>query len=312
MGDSTTSRTAGHPWGLPTLRPSTMATPDQLAAMRSAMIAPLPNSDTVTVVEVPIGGVTCVTCTPVEPVATLVYLHGGGFRLGSARRSAEFGVRVAAAAGARVVVVEYALAPEAPFPAALAEIAAVYDDVDQRFDGALLVGGDSAGGGLAASLVLAGLLAHRPPADGVLLLSPWIDLTVTAATYESRSGSDTLFSRASATAASELYLQGWDPTDPLVSPVFGELGGFPPTLVFAGGDEVLLDDALGFAAALARAGATVETHVVAGMQHVWPTLFPDLPETGAAIGTIARFVAERAAARPKTLPGTTSTKEAHP
>ena len=142
MGDSTTSRTAGHPWGLPTPRPSTLAAPDQLVAMRSAMVATVPPSDTVTVVEAPVGGVTCVTCTPVDPVGTLVYLHGGGFRLGSARRSAEFGVRVAEAARVRVVVVEYSLAPEAPFPAALTEIAAVYDEVDQRFDGALLVGGD--------------------------------------------------------------------------------------------------------------------------------------------------------------------------
>ena len=97
--------------------------------------------------------------------------------------------------------------------------------------------------------------------------------------------------RSSAGDAAGLYLQGHDPRDPLVSPLFADAAGWPPAQVFAGGEEVLLDDALGLTAALARAGVSVETHVVAGMQHVWPTLFADLAESAVALDQMGRFVA---------------------
>ncbi len=101
-----------------------------------------------------------------------------------------------------------------------------------------------------------------------------------------------LFSAASARAASDLYLQGWDPRDPLASPVLADLHGFPPTILFVGSEEVLLDDALALAHALARAGSTVALHSVAGMQHVWPTIWPDLPQSATALRLLAAFVAD--------------------
>ncbi len=156
----------------------------------------------------------------------------------------------------------------------------------------VLLGGDSAGGGLATSLVVAALAADLPLPRGVILFSPWLDLTVSADSYGSRAQSDLLFSASSATAAADLYLQGWDPRDPLASPVLGDLHGFPPTLLFVGSEEVLLDDALALAHALSRAGSTVSLHAVAGMQHVWPTIWPELPESETALHLLAAFVAD--------------------
>ena len=132
-----------------------------------------------------------------------------------------------------------------------------------------------------------------PLPSGVTLFSPWLDLTVTADSYDTQRPRPTCSSRRpSTTAAADLYLQGWDPRDPLASPALADLHGFPPTLLFVGSEEVLLDDALALANALSRAGSTVSLHSVAGMQHVWPTIWPDVPESATALRLLAAFVAD--------------------
>jgi len=242
----------------------------------------------VTIADATYGGVSCIVCAPVAPRATILYLHGGGFRMGHPRGWTGFGSRLAAAADARVVLVDYRLAPEHPFPAGLHDAVAAYDAVANESGGAIFVAGDSAGGGLAASVVLA-----RARSRGLILLSPWLDLTLRAATWESRAATDKLFALATARDAAASYLQGHPSDDPLVSPLLADLAGFPPVLIFASGAESLLGDASAFAEGIALAGGTVEAHLVAGMQHVWPTLFPDLPESGAALEAMARFVRQR-------------------
>jgi acetyl esterase/lipase len=285
------------PWRVPDERQSTIPTPGELRDLRAAIPRPVPTSTpSVEVTTDTLGGVPCVVCAPAEPVASLVYLHGGGFRLGSAAGSAAFGTKMADAARVRVVVVDYALAPEHPFPAGLRRAIAAYDATRTTWPQPVLVGGDSAGGGLATSLVAAALASDLPRPGGVALFSPWLDLTVSAATYDSRAATDQLFSALRAREAAELYLQGWDARDPLASPLFADLQGFPPTLVFVGSEEVLLDDTLGFERALAEAGTTVNAHVVDGMQHVWPTIYPELPESAAALRQFAAFVARVTAA----------------
>ena len=271
-----------------------MPTPTELRDQRASIPRPTPTStDTVAVTTETLGGVPCVVCQPREPLATLVHLHGGGFRIGSAVGSSAFGTRMADAAHVRVVLIDYALAPEDPFPAGLRDALHVYDAVRAEPSSLpVLVGGDSAGGGLATSLVVAALAADLPLPSGVTLFSPWVDLTVSADSYRTRAQSDMLFSATSATAAANLYLQGWDPRDPLASPVFADVRGFPPTLLFVGSEEVLLDDALTLARALSRAGSTVDLHAVAGMQHVWPTIWPELPESATALRQLGAFVAE--------------------
>jgi monoterpene epsilon-lactone hydrolase len=166
----------------------------------------------------------------------------------------------------------------------------VYSALMARGSGPVVISGDSAGGGLAAALSVAIVRAHIEPPLGMVLFSPWVDLQAKAASFATRAASDLLFSRTAAAEAAAAYLQGVSDQEPLASPVFADLAGLPPTLVFASEDEVLLDDGLALSAALARAGVTVYAHFVAGMQHVWPTLFPDLHESAVALNTTAEFI----------------------
>jgi monoterpene epsilon-lactone hydrolase len=249
-------------------------------------------ADGVTAEETAIGRVPCVVCAPASPAATLVYFHGGGYRLGTARGWRTFGSSLAAAASTRVILVDYRLAPEHPFPAALRDALAVFDAVDSGADGPVYAGGDSAGGGLAAALGVACLQRGGAVPAGLVLISPWVDLTQTAGTYESRAETDVMFPKSSADEAAALVLQGHDPRDPLVSPQFADVTGFPATQIFVGGLETLLDDSLEFAARVARAGSAVELVVAPDQQHVYPYLAPDSAAGRAAHAAIARFLRE--------------------
>jgi acetyl esterase/lipase len=277
---------------LPPLRPGTDA--DEELTARRAMVAALAGQrreDGVSVQRRSTGGVDGVVCRPDSgAAAVIVHFHGGGYRLGSAAGSTAFGTRLAAATGCSVVLPDYRLAPEHPFPAALHDAAAVYDALVANESDAVVVSGDSAGGGLAVAVVVAALEAGVRAPDGLVLFSPWADLGVTGPSFTSRAGTDQLFSRDAAHAAAAAYLQGVDPRHPLASPLGANLAGLPPTLVFAALDEVLLDDAVALAAGLTHAGVAVEAHFVAGVQHVWPTVFPDLPESAAALAAVARFI----------------------
>jgi acetyl esterase/lipase len=246
-------------------------------------------ADGVAADETEIGGVPCIVCAPASPARTLVYFHGGGFRLGTARGWRTFGSRIAAAANTRVVLVDYRLAPEHPYPAALRDALAVHDALTG--DGAtVFAGGDSAGGGIAASLTVACLQRGVAVPVGLVLSSPWVDLTQTAGTFVSRAETDIMFSKQSGDDASALYLQGHDPRDPLASPQFADVTGFPPTQIFAGGMETLLDDSLELAARIARAGSAVELVVAPDQQHVYPYLALDSEPGRAAHAAIARFL----------------------
>jgi monoterpene epsilon-lactone hydrolase len=242
-----------------------------------------------------ISGVDCNVFVPAgEARGTLVHCHGGGYSAGSLESSAPFSSRLAARTGAKVVCPDYALAPEQPFPAGLHDAVAVYSACTETDPEAVFVAGDSAGGGLAVALTLACRdQAFAPIPRGLLLLSPWVDLTVSFASYASRAETDLLFSAAMARECADLYCQDIDAAHPLISPVFADLKAMPPTLIFAGGAEILLDECIALAAALGRSNGDVELHVFAGMQHIWPTLFGDLPETDQAMEIMANFVARR-------------------
>jgi len=237
-----------------------------------------------------IGGVGCVVCRPSAPTSTVLYLHGGGYRLGAARSWVSFATSVAAAADTQVVIVDYRLAPEHPFPAALFDAAAVFDSLQTDHVGPLFVAGDSAGGGLAIALTVAAKESGQTLPDGLIVLSPWADLTLGSETFATRAQTDQFFPKDSAAEAAESYLQGADPRHPLASPLLADLTGFPKTLLFAGGAETLLGDGLSLCTALVAAGTSVEAHFPAGMQHVWPTLFPDLPESIEAMAAMTRFI----------------------
>ena len=287
-------------WKLPAERSSTFPTPDDLVARREGAAAMLGGALTegVRVIAADLGGVACVVAEPAAPLANIVWFHGGGYRLGSAEGSKVFASRLASIASVRIVMVDYRLAPEHPYPAAVVDATRVYDAVlaDPSWNPVpTFAAGDSAGGGLALALAVAARDAGAPVPAGLVLLSPWADLRNQAASYEANAATDPLFSLDSATGATEMYLQGHDATDPYVSPALADPTGLPPALVIASTDETLRDDSLAVASLLGRARIAVQLQLVPDTQHVWPTLFPDHPATLPALEDIATFVARVAA-----------------
>jgi monoterpene epsilon-lactone hydrolase len=258
-----------------------------------ATMGGLPLVDGVEATETDAGGVPAIRCTPDSGATSplVVYFHGGGYRMGSARAWRCYCSHLAALSGATVLVVDYRLAPEHPFPAAVDDALAAY-----RFalSGApaesVVVAGDSAGGGLAAALVLAARDAGLPRPAGLMCCSAWVDLRNNAPSYESRADVDALFSKASADEAAALYLQGAAADDPLASPALGDWTGAPPTLVQVGDAEVLLDDSARLAAGLRAGAASVEHRVFDGMAHVFQLSYPSTPESVAAVERMAAFI----------------------
>jgi acetyl esterase/lipase len=258
-----------------------------------ANLGQLPLAEGTSATPVDANGVPSILCVrdggEADPV--IVYFHGGGFRIASALSYRAFGTHLAKAASARVLVVDYRLAPENPFPAAVEDTLSAYQWVlDQGTDPSkVVIAGDSAGGGLTASLLLAAKDRGLPLPAGGICLSPWVDLTNSAGTYESRSSADKLFSKQSADEARALYLGDHDPQDPLASPVFGAWAGMPPLLILVGDAEVLLDDSAQLASVAAAAGVDVEHHVYPEMPHVWPISYPAYPEAVDAVNQMAEF-----------------------
>lgn len=244
-----------------------------------------------------IAGLRCAICAPPRPRAILVHCHGGGYRHGTARGWAAFGGRLAAATNSQVVLPDYSLAPEHPFPVAIHEIVDVVDDILANNDTGLpvLLTGDSAGGGLA--LAVASLLVRPAPLAGIVLLSPWLDLRLAAASYQRCAATDPIFSYDAAVEAVGGYLQGLDADDGLASPLLADLAGLPPFQIHAANGEVVIDDSFLLAARLAEAGVRADLHVEVGAPHVWPVCFTDMPESARTMELIARFVDEVAPQR---------------
>ena len=276
--------------------------PEALKQTRSAIetnMSAQPLADGVAMEEVDAGGVNAVLLTPAGGSdTTLVYFHGGGFRLGSARGWAAFNSHLAARCGARVLSVDYRLAPEHPFPAALTDARTAYQwllDSGVAADH-IAVGGDSAGGGLAASLLVD--LKERGIASPAcaFLLSPWADMRLITGSFDRCADTDQLFSRQSAVDGSALYLDGHPADDPLVSPVLASWSGQPPLLIQVSDLEVLADDAANLAKAATGDGVAVQHEVFTNVQHVWQLDYPQRPEAVTAFDQIAAFVAEHAGA----------------
>ncbi|WP_024793959.1 alpha/beta hydrolase fold domain-containing protein [Tomitella biformata] len=233
------------------------------------------------------AGVPCRTLRAGDQ-ATVLYLHGGGYRMGSPEAYNAHAAALAAGAAATVVVPRYRLAPENPFPAGLRDALKVYEELASATDGPIVVAGDSAGAGLAAAVVVAvGNSDVRTP-DGLMLLSPWLDLHCSSPFYET--ATDVFFPLASAESARDDYLQGASAADPLVSPLLADHTGFPPTLIQVGGNEALVGDGLSLTRALATANITCTLEVIADQGHTWPLIYPDHGVSVAAIESCVRFV----------------------
>lgn len=291
------------PLGLPAERSGRPAPPD-LAARRDQMAAGVAAGAFATRAvpeRVRLGGVDALRFpSPATPRGHVLQLHGGAFRIGCPEYAGPFAERLARAAGVTVTLPRYRLAPEAPFPSGLADALAALEALRGEIgaETPLIVLGDSAGGGLAASLGLLCAAGMAPRIDGLVLLSAWLDLTVSASSFTANAASDPLFGAESARIAADLYLQGQDPRHPLASPVLaGEalLTGYPPCLVSVGTGEVLLDDALRFHARLRAAGRDSRLLTVDGMDHVAVVRGAALPGSAETFAATVAFVAEACA-----------------
>jgi epsilon-lactone hydrolase len=254
-----------------------------------ADIFPLP--DDVERSELELGGVRSVRLEP--PGAgddVLLYLHGGGYGGGSPKSHSELAARLARAAGAVAIVPGYRLAPEYTYPAALDDAIAAYRALLDEVGDAnrLVLAGDSAGGGLSVAVCVALREVGEPLPRALSLLSPWLDLTCTSPSWDSRLEGDPILDHHLREAA-ERYLDGADPRDPLCSPLFADLTGMPPTLVLVGTHEILYDDAVSFAQVAAEQGVEVELEIGHELIHVWP-IFPITPEAVASTVRIGRFL----------------------
>lgn len=257
---------------LPPLRPG-RAPPAELAQLRGQMQAAAAAGAWKTAeppVQTSLAGLRTLRFKPKGiPVAYMLQFHGGGFRLGMPEFESSFAEALAQRLGIEVVVPQYRLAPEGPFPAGLIDAVAALEALrDEVGEAKLIVGGDSAGGGLAAALCVLAAARGRPRIDGLVLLSPWLDLRVSAKAYAVNAATDPMFSKQAADLAAELYLQGFDPAHPLASPLLAPIGTFPPTLISVGTGEVLYDDSRLFHDKLTASGAASTLIAVPGMEHV--------------------------------------------
>jgi acetyl esterase/lipase len=227
-----------------------------------------------------------------RPDRHILYLHGGGYVSGSPALYRHFTWRVATAARARVLAIDYRLAPEHPFPAALDDAFAacrwlLRGKADPR---RTVVMGDSAGGGLALALLLRLRDGGHPLPAAAVALSPWTDLALTSASLVRNAGSDPMLAVADTRLFAGCYLGGFDPRHPYASPVYGNPAGLPPTLIHVGSDEILHDDAVRMAKTMRAAGCDAEIEVWPRMPHVWHLLAPAIPEAAKAIAHVSAFM----------------------
>lgn len=221
----------------------------------------------------------------------LLWLHGGAFMLGSSASYRDFGARLARAAGVRVLLLDYRLVPEHPFPAALDDsAAAIAWLVAQGFDPAqIAVGGDSCGANLALAALQQRLSTGDPMPSALWLISPYLDLTHSGASITARADRDPFIDTSGMPQTAALYLGSAGPDDPRASPLFGPVDGLPPTLIQVGSDEVLFDDARRLADRLTH----VSFQEWIGMIHVWPLFAGMIDEGGWAIAQGGAFVARQ-------------------
>ncbi|MFC0282507.1 alpha/beta hydrolase [Camelimonas abortus] len=224
----------------------------------------------------------------------VLYLHGGGYTLGSPVSHRHLVSRLAAELGGEVWAIHYRLAPEAPFPAAVEDAAAAWEALTRgRPEGSVAIMGDSAGGGLAFATAIVARDRGLAAPSALAAASPWVDMTASSSSYEFLAGVDPIIQRADIVWHARRYLGDADPLNGLASPLFARLDGLPPTLIQVGDREVLFGDAVRMHQRLIAAGVDSELAVWKEMFHVWHFYWPQLEEGAAAIVHAADFIRRR-------------------
>ncbi|MEM7407426.1 MAG: alpha/beta hydrolase [Pseudomonadota bacterium] len=227
-----------------------------------------------------------------DPSKVFYFIHGGGYYRGSVPSSRLPAARLAAACGMAVLSVEYRLAPEHPFPAAIDDVMTAYRWLlaERAAADRVIVGGISAGGGLSAALLQAARRSGDPLPAGVVPLSPWMELTQCGASYRDLADVDPVISKGYLDRMAAYYLAGGSPDHPEASPLHGDLTSLPPQLLQVGSAETMLDDSVAYARAVAMAGSPVTLEVYPDAIHGWHGV-PALPEADEAVARIAAFCA---------------------
>ncbi|OUS13193.1 alpha/beta hydrolase [Gammaproteobacteria bacterium 53_120_T64] len=222
----------------------------------------------------------------------ILYLHGGAFVIGSPASHRDMVGAIADAAQARAFIVDYRLAPETLFPGAVEDAVAAYKGLLANGEKAekIIIAGDSAGGGLTMSTLVALRDEGIELPAGAVCISPWADLTFTGDSMIVKDKVDAMLSRDSLSWFAGLYLAGQDAADPKASPIFADLSGLPPLLIQVGSNEVLLDDAIRLNKAVKKAGGDATLEVWDGQMHVWHLMATIVPEGKHAVNVIGTFV----------------------
>jgi acetyl esterase/lipase len=279
---------------LKSFRPATEPTiPEMRAGMEALAGAAMIPAD-VQREKVSAGGVPAewVAAENADRARVILYLHGGGYVIGSINTHRELGSRLSRAAAARVLLIDYRLAPEHPHPAAVDDAVTAYRWLlSQGVSPArLVVAGDSAGGGLTVATLVALRDAGLPvPAAGVCL-SPWVDLEGIGDSMTAKADLDPMVQRDGLLKMAAAYLGSQSPRTPLAAPLYADLSGLPPLLIQVGTAETLLDDATRLAERARKAGVQVSLEPWEDMIHVWQAFASMLPEGRQAIDRIGEFV----------------------
>jgi monoterpene epsilon-lactone hydrolase len=223
-----------------------------------------------------------------------LYLHGGSYNAGSIRTHRTLAANTAWAIDAKMLLIDYRLAPDHPYPAALQDASTAYQWLlTQGYQSKdIFLAGDSAGSGLALGLALRLRDQTRPLPAALVCYSPWTDLALTGESYIRNAKSDVMVSVAELRQSALLYLGATDPCTPYASPLYANARGLPPVLIQVGSDEILLADSIRWAESARAAGVEVKLEVWDGMQHEWQFAARLMPEGRQALEHVKEFIAQ--------------------
>jgi monoterpene epsilon-lactone hydrolase len=278
---------------------------DEQRRLFAELLSAIPLAGDVRTEEAALGDVPVVTIAVdgTAPTGTILYFHGGAYAFGSAGLSARLASELARRSGTQAVSVDFALAPEHPYPAGLHDAVAAYRallDDGVPADEIVLVG-ESSGGGLALAAALTIVSTGLPRPAAIYVASPWADLTTTGASMTTKADVDPSVTPDGLRRRARDYAAGHDPADGRISPVFADLTGFPPLLIQVGGNEVLLDDSTRLATRAAADGVPVTLEVTPDVPHVFVGFAGMLDEADEALARAAQFIRTNLDAAPLRL-----------
>lgn len=267
---------------------------EEMRANMEAMVSFFPLAEDIRCEAVEAGGVSSewVTAPGAADDRIVLYLHGGGYVMGSINTHRELASHISRAAEARVLIIDYRLAPEHPFPAAIEDSTAAFRWLlGEGFDpGRIVIAGDSAGGGLTVATLVALKDQGIPLPAAAVCLSPWVDLEGLGRSMTTKAEEDPMVHRESLLGIGKAYLGSADAHNPLAAPLYANLTGLPPMLIQVGTSETLLDDAVRLAESAKKAGVKVTLEPWEGMIHVWQYYAARVPEAKKAVERIGRYI----------------------